>query len=348
MKYVSFILVTLFFIFNSCEENDIPQPEINESLPDNYVSAIFVNSDGVKYFATKKGLASFDGSKWKVYHNNPKISVESINDLGYEKTSSGDELWLATNKGANVINMPVDATSGATTYTKSNTQALFPGGEPLAGDSVFNVKIDNKNIRWFGTNGGLSAFQGSKWPKINFGYHYNSSFFRDNRITGIDYNGDTIYIATKGGGVARMVAKNVDAITAASPYEIPWSQLPSPNVLCVFTDGSTQWYGTDEGLARHKGTQAKLNWESFYATNGLASNIIQCISKDLNGKIWVGTPAGVSVFNGTQWKSYTKTDGLVDNNVLCIANDLDGTIWFGTSNGVSAFDGTKWTNYIAD
>jgi ligand-binding sensor domain-containing protein len=124
--------------------------------------------------------------------------------------------------------------------------------------------------------------------------------------------------------------------------------LPSQNVLCVFTDGSTQWYGTDEGLARHKGTQAKLNWESFYVTDGLVNNTVQCINKDLNGRIWIGTPAGVSVFNGTQWKSYTKADGLVDNHVLCIANDLDGTLWFGTANGVSAFDGTKWTNYIAD
>ena len=347
MKYCFLILVSFLVVLNSCKENEVPEPEIPESLPDNYVSAIFVNSDGVKYFATKKGLASFDGSKWKVYNENPNITVESITDLGFEKTSSGDELWLATNKGVNVAAMPVDATSGATTYTKSNTQTLFSGGEPLAGDSVFKVKVDNKNIRWFGTNGGLSAFQGSKWPKINLGYHYSISFFKDNRITGIDYNGDTIYIATKGGGVARMVAKNVDAITAASPYEIPWSQLPSPNVLCVFTDGSTQWYGTDEGLARHKGTQAKLNWESFYVTDGLVHHTVQCINKDLSGKMWFGTPSGVTVFNGTQWKSYTKTDGLVDNNVLCISIDLDGTLWFGTAKGVSAFDGTKFTNYIA-
>lgn len=347
MKKTVLIFLT-FLIFWSCNDENPPPPELPQSLPDNYVSAVFVDSDGIKYFATKKGLASFDGNKWKVFKDNTKITVETINDIGFEKTSSGDELWLATNKGASVLSMPVDAQSGATTYTKSNTQTLFPGGEPLAGDSVFNVRIDNKNNRWFGTNGGLSVFQGNNWPKINFGYHYSGSFFKENRITGIDYNGDTVYIATKGGGVARMVAKNVDAITAASPYEIPWSMLPSQNVLCVLTDGSTQWYGTDEGLARHKGTHAKLNWESFYVTDGLISNKVQCIGKDLNGRIWIGTPAGVSVLNGTQWKSYTKTDGLVDNNVLSIAFDLDGTVWFGTANGVSAYNGTNWVSYIAD
>ncbi len=348
MKYLFLILVSSIFVLNSCKDNEAPEPDIPQSLPDNYVSAIFVNSDGVKYFATKKGLSSFDGSTWKVYNKNPKVTVEIINGLGFEKTSSSEELWLATNKGINVAALPVDAISGATTYTKSNTQTLFPGSPGLPGDSVFKVRIDNKNIRWFGTNGGLSAFQGSKWPKINNSNHYSNDFFVTNRITGIDYTGDTIYIATKGGGIARMVAKNVDAITAASPYEIPWSMLPSQNVLCVFTDGSTQWYGTDEGLARHKGTQAKLNWETFYVTDGLVSNTVQCINKDLSEKMWFGTPSGVTVFNGTNWKSYTKADGLVDNNVLCIAVDLNGTVWFGTANGVSAFDGTKWTNYIAD
>lgn len=346
-KNFFFILMVSLLVMYGCGEDD-PPPEIIYSLPDNYVSSIFVNDDGVKYFATKKGLASFDGNKWTVYNDNSKITTEVIHDLGFEKTTSGSELWLGTNHGVNVATIPIDAVSGATTYTKSNTQTLFPGEPGLVGDSVFVVKVDNKNIRWFGTNDGLSAFQGNKWPTINKGFHYSSGFFADNPITSIDYSGDTIYIGTKGGGVARMLSKSVDAITAASPYEIPWSMLPSNNVLSVFIAGSTQWYGTDEGLAKHTGIQAKLNWESFYITDGLISNIVQCINKDLSGKMWFGTPSGVSVFDGSQWKSYNKSDGLAGNNILCIAVDLDGSLWFGTDSGVSHFNGSVWTSYTTD
>ncbi len=346
MKRNSLFLIIVLLIMSGCNDDPAVPEETPGSLPDNYVSAIFINSDGVKYFATNKGLASFNGNKWTVYHDNQKIITEVIHDFDFEQTTSGAELWMGTNKGVNVVYMPIDAVSGATTYTESNTQTLFPGEPGLVGDSVFVVKVDGKNIRWFGTNNGLSAFHGSKWPGINNNTYYNSGFFADNQITSIDYSGDTIYIATKGGGVARMVNKSVDAITAASPFEIPWSQLPSNNVLSVFTDGSTQWYGTDEGLAKHTGTEAKKNWQSYFQQDGLISNVIQCINKDLIGNMWFGTPSGVSVFNGTQWTSYTKSDGLVGNNVLCIAVDLDGSLWFGTDSGISHFEGNTWTNYI--
>lgn len=346
MKDYFVTLFTLLFLFIGCRKE--PIQEDSESLPDNYISAIFVNSDGVKYFATKNGLASFDGTTWTVYHSNPKIITNAVHAIGFEQTTYGPELWLATNNGVNVASLPIDAVSEATTYTESNTQTLFPDGPGLAGDSVFVVKIDGKNIRWFATNGGLSAFYGSQFPEINYRSFYKSGFFDNNRITSFDYSGDTLYIGTKGGGVARMVSSSVDAITAASPYEIPWSALPSDNVLSVFTDGSIQWYGTDEGLARHTGNQAKQNWDSFYEQDGLISNVVQCIQKDKDGNMWFGTPSGVSKFNGTDWESFTQQDGLVNNNVLCIAVDLDGSLWFGTVNGVSHFNGTIWKNYKAE
>jgi ligand-binding sensor domain-containing protein len=346
MKYnylsLTFFLILLF----GCKED--PVVEDPESLPDNYINAIFVTSDGTKYFATKNGLASFDGLNWTVFHSNPKIDTKTILDIGFEQTTHGPELWLATNNGINVASLPIDAVSGATTYTESNTKTLFPDGPGLAGDSVFVVKIDEKNIRWFGTNGGLSAFSGNIWPEINPGSHYNAAFFVNNRITSFDYSGDTLYIATRGGGVARMVSSSVDAVTAASPYEIPWSALPSDNVLSVFIDGSVQWYGTDGGLAKHTGIQAKTNWESYYEEDGLINNTVQCIQKDKEGNMWFGTPSGVSKFDGSSWESFTKQDGLVAGNVLCIAVDLDGSLWFGTDDGITNFDGTTWTSYKAE
>lgn len=346
MKYIYFILGVQFLLFYGCKKD--PVPTESESLPDNYVRAIYVHTNGVKYFATGRGLASFDGMNWTVYQSNPDIATQNINAIAFEENTNGQELWLGTNNGVTVASLPIDALSGATTYTVSNTETLFPDSPGLAGDSVKVVKTDDKKIRWFGTNGGLSAFYESQFPEINYRSFYSSGFFADNRITSFGSSGDTIYIGTKGGGVARMVSSSVDAITAASPYEIPWSALPSNNVLSVFTDGAVQWYGTDEGLARHTGDQAKLNWESFYEEDGLINNEVQCIQKDNQGNMWFGTPSGLSRFDGTTWESYTTTDGLVSNNVLCIAIDIDGTLWFGTTNGVSSFDGNTWISYQAE
>jgi ligand-binding sensor domain-containing protein len=346
MKYIFFILGIQFVFFFGCKEDPIPSE--SESLPDNYINAIYIHPNGVKYFATGKGLASFDGMNWTVYHSNPDITIENINDIAFEETTNGQELWLGTNSGVTVASLPIDALSGATTYTESNTATLFPNSPGLAGDSVNAVKTDNKNIRWFGTNDGLSAFHESQFPDLNYRSFYSTGFFENNRITSFGTSGDTLFIGTKGGGVARMVSSSVDAITAASPYEIPWSALPSNNVLSIFIDGPVQWYGTDEGLAQHSGVQAKINWDSFYEEDGLINNKVQCIQKDNQGTMWFGTPSGLSRFDGTTWESYTATDGLVSNNVQCIAVDINGTLWFGTTNGVSSYDGNTWISYQAE
>ena len=340
------MLISLFLFTGCSEDNDEPY-EMPDALPGNRVSAIYVTGDGLRYFATDKGLASFDGAEWAVYHDNPKVTLEKIHDLDFELTPYGPEFWLGTDNGVNVVTLPVDATSGATTYTRSNTADLFPGQQGLAGDSVFVVRVDDKNIRWFGTHEGLSAFQGNKWPEINLNNHYSPAFFKNNRITSIDHANDTVYIGTKGGGIARMVAGSTDAITGASPYEIPWSLIPSDNILAVFTDGSTQWYGSDEGIAKHTGTGAKDNWILYFESDGLVNNYVQSINKGTDGKMWFGTRGGVSSFDGTSWSSYTTAEGLVSNNVLCIAVDTEGSLWFGTDNGASHFDGETWTNYRA-
>jgi ligand-binding sensor domain-containing protein len=347
MKKITLLAIVSSLFFTGCRDiNDDPQ-DIPDGLPGNIVNAIYITGDGLRYFATDRGLASFDGSVWTVHHDNPKVTTGTINDLAFELTSYGPEFWLATNKGLNVVVLPVDATSGATTYTRQNTADLFPGQPGLAGDSIFAARVDDRNIRWFGTDGGLSAFRGNKWPAINPGNHYHPQFFIRNRVSSIDYSNDTVYIGTMGGGVARMIAADADAITGASPYEIPWSMIPSDNITAVLTDGSTQWYGSDAGVAKHVGTEAKDNWTLYFESDGLANNYVNCIIKDAAGTIWFGTRGGVSSFDGDTWTSYRQGDGLAGNNVLSIAVDFDGSLWFGTDNGVSWFDGSEWVTYRA-
>jgi ligand-binding sensor domain-containing protein len=347
MNKISFLLIASLIVFTGCSDDNDEPAEIPDGLPGNVVNAIYITDDGLRYFATDKGLASFDGLEWTVHHDNPNVTAGTINDLDFELTSYGPEFWLATNKGVNVVVLPVDATSGATTYTRDNTGELFPGQPGLAGDSVFVARVDDNNIRWFGTHRGLSAFRGNQWPEIDLGRHYHQDFFVTNRITSIDHANDTIYIGTRGGGVARLVAGAADAITGASPYEIPWSMIPSDNILAVFTYGSTQWYGSDAGIAKHEGTEAKDNWTLYFEGDGLVNNYVQSINKDTDGTMWFGTRVGVSSFDGENWTSYTQGDGLADNNVLCIAVDADGSLWFGTGNGVSRFDGSEWVTYRA-
>lgn len=348
LKVIHFMVVVFISLsFFSCDENGDNGEEDDKSLPGKMVNAIYITEDGMKYFATENGLASFDGTEWIHVTDNPKITTGNINDMDHEVTSYGPEFWLGTDEGINVMSLPVDATSGATTYTGQNTGELFPDDPDLVGDSVFVVRVDYNHIRWFGTQSGLSVFMGDTWPVIDFGSTYSQQFFQTNRITSIDFANDTVYIGTNGAGVARFVAPSADAISGASLYEQPWSQIPSLNVLSVYTDGSNQWFGTDEGVAYHQGTEAKLNWTVYMESDGLVNEVVQAINKDNDGNIWLGTQGGVSMFDGSDFTNYTTADGLVSDNVISIAIDIDGTIWFGTDNGASHYNGTEFINYYS-
>ena len=164
-------------------------------------------------------------------------------------------------------------------------------------------------LRWFGTDKGISAFYNKKWLKNAYQRKYPESNFKDFPINAMatSIDGDSLYVATSGAGVARMFRDKVDAVSGASEYA-QWGpiEMPSDNVysICIMPDG-TQWFGTDKGVARHKGYKTLENWTVFNKENGLVDDFVQAIANDKKGNLWFGTKAGVSVFDGINWKSFT-------------------------------------------
>jgi diguanylate cyclase (GGDEF)-like protein len=71
---------------------------------------------------------------------------------------------------------------------------------------------------------------------------------------------------------------------------------------------------------------------------GLRKRVLQSILVDSRGWLWLGTDAGVNVWNGKTWRVLGEESGLVwdDLNQFAIYEDpLDASIWLGTSNGLS-------------
>ncbi|MBL4654658.1 MAG: SpoIIE family protein phosphatase, partial [Bacteroidia bacterium] len=48
-----------------------------------------------------------------------------------------------------------------------------------------------------------------------------------------------------------------------------------------------------------------------------------------DGQLWLGTIAGLSVYNGIEFKTLTKRDGLAEDWVTASFKDKDGNLWFG-------------------
>jgi ligand-binding sensor domain-containing protein len=329
-RIAALIIAISMVIIISCDESDKPEP--STTIAGNSVRVVFIDENGIKWFGTENGVSCFDNENWTTYTTEDRLANNSVNDIAFQMSYYGPEIWLATDSGASVFAIELDAVTSATSYTSTNSG--------LAGDTVRAIAIDTSQTRWFGTNGGISVFAGNIWDATD-----NGGVLTNNTVYDIDTDPfGHAFVTLSGKGVA--VMEYIDAISTVTYYEIPWSPLPSSNVLSVYVDeNGFQWYGTDNGVAYHFSIEAKQNWQLYTKDDGLIDNRVISIQGSVNGDIWFGTPVGASKFDGQNWTNYTIIDGLAGNTVYDITLDKDGSVWFGTDNGASHFNGVNWTSY---
>ena len=309
----------------------------SHALISNHIKSICVDGHGIKWFGTDSGLCRFDDSTFHTFQRNPQekqtLADNNVNDIAFEVTSYGPEIWLATDNGVSVISVPldIDAMTFATPYRTDSTG--------LISNKVRVAKVDSHHVKWFGTDQGVSTFTGSEWSDYTVASdHLNCD---DISTIGIDNHDGWRYIGTRGMGVSRLRVE-LDGVTAASAYLDEWTGLPSDTITAIHVlEDGTQWFGTNLGAAYHDTTTSKPSWtwQSYYQKDGLADNRINVITEDLQGTFWFGTLQGVSSFNGKTWQTLTTNEGLVSNNVLDIALDVDGSLWFATDHGISHYTG---------
>jgi ligand-binding sensor domain-containing protein len=286
----------------------------------------------MKWFATEKGISSFDGKTWTNYDEKDGLPATGVNEMSEAAPANGVNLWLASNSGVMTGHWEANTLTIENSYTSGNSHLLS--------DTVLAILLDKAGYLWMGTNRGLNGLKNTDWI-LPSKYVFSLPISR----IGSSQDGWN-YFATLGGGVARNKT-TVDGVTSASTYEMPWAGLPSDTVNAIYIDPSTgnQWFGTPHGAAYHVGTETKKNWYVYTVNDGLVNNEVLSISGDAGGRIWFGTKGGVSVLDNSLLTSYTEADGLAGNLVSAIAFDPDGSVWLGTDNGVSHYTSGQWLNY---
>ena len=127
------------------------------------------------------------------------------------------------------------------------------------------------------------------------------------------------------------------------------------NVQCSLQDrAGNLWFGTTEnGLYKYDGK----SFSRYLVTDGLISNEIYCLLEDANGKIWIGTKAGLSLYDG---KTFTKIEIPLPQDLPPNKNELyrnsrwifsmmqtkNGNLWFATIDGVFIYDGKSFTPFV--
>jgi ligand-binding sensor domain-containing protein len=97
------------------------------------------------------------------------------------------------------------------------------------------------------------------------------------------------------------------------------------------------------GLARYDGR----TWTTYSKRDGLASNAVTCIREDSQGRLWIGTDHGLTLYDGQR---FTKA-GLTGKSILTLHVDADDNVWAGTwrsrltGGGLHRYDGRQWQSF---
>jgi len=239
--------------------------------------------------------------------------------------ASDQAIWIATDKKGvfRISNKQITNFDNANGLKTSQVQKLY--------------EDKNKNI-WIGTNEkGLSLYLGEEFVQFDIGE------FSKNPITGLlKQSANECWISSYGGGIHKLTLN--DRRTELKKEKI-FPNLPENYVTALYQDSQgTNWIGT-----QHNGLY-KINLNTIRRIShrdGLISDKIYSLFEDHKGRLWCGTDAGISLFEGSGIRNISEgpDGGLINNEVQCFIEDRNKNLWIGTLGGLERIHGDKMTSY---
>ena len=209
----------------------------------------------------------------------------------------------------------------------AQTFTNYTTADGLIDNNVSCVDIDATGSIWFGTQSGVSVFDGvSAWTDHTTA---TDTGFVDNTIQAIYcVNSGDVWIGTDF-GASYFNGTIWTTYTTADG-------LGNNQIKCITEDvNGNIWFGTNNGASMYDG----VNWTNYGTAEGLPFGGVNSITGHSNGDIWMGTGlSGIRIFDGATFTPITTTDGLIDDRIRSIAIVNQMVKWVGTSEGITVLD----------
>ena len=316
-------------------------PEENNSLSGNNVSAFTEDNKGNIWIGTRgAGLNKFNVYTGEItqFRHNPRESNTLPHNSILSLHADENYLWIGT-EGAGLarLNMQNNKFEEYRQYFNERSNA------------VFDIEKDDDGNIWFPTWGdGVNRFNPTTKEITN--YTIDSVELNNNAVLCILVEKNTVWMGSFGRGLIKLNRqtgeKNYFSTNAGGSTQMPNWAISS---ILRSNDGKL-WVGTDGGgLALFD--PANGSFKTYTEENGLPSNIVQGITGNSEGCLWLTTYGGISKFDPDkgQFINFGTEDGL-QNGVLtprAIFQTDSGLLLAGGVNGVNYFypDSIKTETY---
>ena len=219
----------------------------------------------------------------------------------------------------------------------------------MAKGAVKAIVQDSAGFMWFGTDEGLSRYDGYEY--VNYVPGANTEDTLANfTVTSLAASESALWIGTVKGLDRLDLATKKFTHFKANPKDP--KALGSDYITSLFIDKGTLWIGTNDAgvyaMAIASGEIRGYRSDKVGA-DAVSDDAITVVSRVVDGKVWIGTrESGVKVLDPDSGKvvrygNDKAATSLSSDEVTSIYQDQEGTVWVGTLNGLNDFDGTTRT-----
>jgi len=238
-----------------------------------------------------------------------------------------------------------------TNYTKKNG---------LNSNQVFSIIEDNENNLWYGTQNGLTKYNGKRFEHIPLPYRDTLSGWAAKMNPVLSPNAvhslatdkkDNLWIGTAGGGAYKYDRKNFKSYLTEIGRKQEDSLYHNWIPFIRKDNKGNIWFAsmTHGGVSRFDGDK----FTNFSIKDGLSNDMVRTIFSDKSGNLWFGfngnRNSGLTVYNGKSFKTYSVEDGLCNKRVRAIYEDKNGNLWLGAHLGnLCVFDGQNFSEFSSN
>jgi ligand-binding sensor domain-containing protein len=286
-------------------------------LPNNTIWCGIQDRERNFWFGTKGfGLSKLAGRDFVCYNSNNLLNGDYVNCLFKD---SKENIWIGT-RGTGLSKL----TNG--TVTKIVYDAKSPKNT-LISNEVQCIEEDKDGKLYFGTNNGLSIYDGKNFKNIQ----KENGLPSDVVFSALRKSNNEIWLGTKN-GICKIINNKI--IPLLIPTNVVGNEREIP-VYCIFEDSKKNtWLGTEIGVITFDG----INYSTLNQENGTRDRKILSIAEDKQGYIWFATDDGIFGYNNNTFYQIKTEDGLSSNKVYTVLLDDVNNLWIGTNKGVDKFN----------
>ncbi|MCA6074753.1 hybrid sensor histidine kinase/response regulator transcription factor [Fulvivirga sedimenti] len=335
--------------------------DLESGLSQATVQCIFQDSRGFLWIGTEDGLNRFDGYEFKVFRNNPFDSTSlSYNDISSIEEDQEGNLWIGTYGGG--LNQFDPFQEKFTVYRQNGDDQ-----NSISSNVILKIFKDENERLWITTantnegQGMLHQFLKDENRFQQYSITFDGITTNNSRALAQDMYGN-LWVGTAEG----IFVFNPDQekfITNIRHDPLEKNTIGNNSVMSILvTENGKIWIARSGfpggGISRIDvlNNEYELRVRNYYQDlnkvitdqSSLIDNNTRDLVKSADGKIWIATGWGISVydpvkdnFENIKYNSLN-TSSIMENDIRSILKDRSGTIWIGyASKGLSKLSSNK-------